>query len=102
MKTRQVSRSHHTGSNEGWAVVTTLIGGFVVWGGVGWLLDQWLGTRFLTPVGLIVGMGLGIYAVVARLGPAVATGGTSAATPAETDHHDEPPRAGARKETSCP
>ena len=49
-------------------MLTTLIGGFVVWGGIGWLLDRWLGTAFLTPIGLILGMALGIYAVVAKYG----------------------------------
>ena len=48
--------------------MSTLIAGFAVWGGIGWLLDQWWGTRLMTPIGLIVGMALGIYAVVARHG----------------------------------
>lgn len=52
--------------------MTTLIGGFAVWGGIGWLLDRWLDTRLLTPIGLIVGMALGVYAVVARFGLAAA------------------------------
>ena len=55
-------------ANEGWAVMTTLIGGFLVWGGVGWLLDHWWGTRLMTPIGLILGMALGIYAVIAKVG----------------------------------
>lgn len=45
-----------------------MLGGIVVWGGVGWLLDHWWGTRFATPIGAVVGMALGIYAVVARYG----------------------------------
>ncbi len=48
--------------------MTTLIGGFLVWGGVGWLLDHWWGTRLMTPIGLILGMALGIYAVIAKVG----------------------------------
>lgn len=70
MKTRaKVDSTKRSGTDEGLAVLSTLIGGFVVWGGIGWLLDLWWGTKFLTPVGLIVGMALGIYAVVARNGP---------------------------------
>lgn len=68
MKKRANADSTSTGADEGWAVLTTLIGGFVLWGGFGWVLDRWWGTMFLTPVGLIVGMALGIYAVVARHG----------------------------------
>jgi F0F1-type ATP synthase assembly protein I len=68
MKKRANVDSRSSGADEGWAVMTTLIGGFVVWGGIGWLMDRWLGTRLFTPIGLIVGMALGIYAVVARYG----------------------------------
>ena len=49
-------------------MLSTLISGFVVFGGIGWLLDQWWGTRLMTPIGLIVGMALGIYAVVMQFG----------------------------------
>jgi F0F1-type ATP synthase assembly protein I len=77
--------------------MTTLIGGFAVWGGIGWLLDRWLETRFLTPVGLIVGMALGIYAVVARFGLAAAPEKSH-----QTADRDSPTRTGAREETECP
>lgn len=58
------------GSQIGWASTSTMLGGIVVWGGAGWLLDHWLGTRFATPTGALLGMALGIYAVVARYGRA--------------------------------
>jgi len=77
--------------------MSTLIGGFAVWGFIGWLLDQWLDTRFLTPVGVIVGMALGIYAVVARFGLAAAP-----TKPQKSAHRDTPPPPGAREETECP
>jgi F0F1-type ATP synthase assembly protein I len=56
------------GANDGWSVVGYLIAGFAVWGGVGWLFDRWLGTQFLMPVGLIVGMASAIYLIVKRFG----------------------------------
>ncbi len=37
------------------------IGGAAFYGGVGWLLDRWLETSFLFPVGLLFGIGLAIY-----------------------------------------
>lgn len=74
MKTRSSTSSASQGVGEGWAAVSTLIGGFVFWGGVGWLLDHWWGTRFLTPIGVILGMALGIYAVVMRFGRAPVPG----------------------------
>jgi len=68
MKMPVHARPPSPAANEGWAVMTTLIGGFLVWGGVGWLLDHWWGTRLMTPIGLILGMALGIYAVIAKAG----------------------------------
>lgn len=47
-----------------------MIGGLVVWGGFGWLLDLWWGTRFATPIGAVVGIALGVYVVVVRYGRA--------------------------------
>lgn len=52
----------------GWSVTTTLLGGLLVWGAAGWLLDHWWGTRFATPIGVILGLALGVYAVVMRYG----------------------------------
>ncbi len=45
-----------------------MLGGIVVWGGVGWLLDHWWGTQFATPIGAVLGVALGVFAVVARYG----------------------------------
>jgi hypothetical protein len=39
-----------------------------VWGGVGWLLDRWLGILFFAPAGILLGTALAIYLVVARYG----------------------------------
>jgi F0F1-type ATP synthase assembly protein I len=41
-----------------------------VWGGIGWLLDQWLHIRVLAPVGIILGMAVAIYLVVVKYGAA--------------------------------
>lgn len=54
------------GADEGWAVLGSLMSGLLLFGGLGWLLDQWWDIRVMAPVGAIVGMALGIYAVVMR------------------------------------
>jgi F0F1-type ATP synthase assembly protein I len=59
-----------SGAETGYAVIGTLISGMAVWGGVGWLLDQWWDTRVFFPVGIILGMAVAIYLVVARYGAA--------------------------------
>jgi len=68
MKIRVKPSPGSKGVDQGWAVLSTLISGFAVFGGIGWLLDQWWGTRLMTPLGLLVGMSLGIYAVVMQFG----------------------------------
>jgi F0F1-type ATP synthase assembly protein I len=128
MKIRPTVRPASRGADEGWAVLSTLISGFVIFGGIGWFLDQWWGTRLMTPVGLIFGMSLGIYAVVMQFGrPGV--GAKAAAGPPPVDEaaalraakavnranavkrasqvppahspDDGPPPASTRRETEC-
>lgn len=44
-----------------------LVAGVLFYGMVGWLLDQWLGTRFLVAVGVLLGGGLGTYMMIVQL-----------------------------------
>ena len=62
--------SQGSGAETGWAIIGTMISGMAVWGGDGWLLDHWLDTRVFFPVGIIFGMAVAIYLVVARYGAA--------------------------------
>jgi ATP synthase protein I len=58
------------GMGIGWAVVSTLIGGIAVWGGLGYLADRLLGLnpRILTAVGIVLGAGAAVYLVYLRFG----------------------------------
>jgi F0F1-type ATP synthase assembly protein I len=44
-----------------------LVAGVLFYGALGWLLDQWLGTRFLVAAGVLLGGGLGTYMMVVQL-----------------------------------
>lgn len=44
-----------------------LVAGVLFYGAVGWLLDQWLGTRFLVAAGVLLGGGLGTYMMILQL-----------------------------------
>lgn len=44
-----------------------LVAGVLFYGAVGWLLDQWLGTRFLVAAGVLLGAGLGTYMMIVQL-----------------------------------
>lgn len=55
-------------SNEIWSIISYLLGGMLVWGGAGWLLDAWLGTGFFVPTGLLLGAGAAMYLIWVRYG----------------------------------
>ena len=52
----------------GWGITGTMLSGIIVWGGVGWLLDRWLETRFFILVGTLLGLAVAIYLVVVKYG----------------------------------
>ena len=58
-----------TGEHVAHSAIGSLLGGVLVWGGVGLLLDHWLGTgRVLTAVGVVVGALTGFVIVYLRFG----------------------------------
>jgi hypothetical protein len=42
------------------------VSGVLMYGLIGWALDQWWDTSFLVVVGILVGAGLGLYMTWAR------------------------------------
>jgi F0F1-type ATP synthase assembly protein I len=53
---------------QGYRVLSYLLAGIAVYGGLGWLLDRWLDTSFLLPVGVVVGAACSIYLIIRRYG----------------------------------
>jgi len=61
--------SDPTNSGSGIVVISYLITGILVWGGIGWLIDSWLGTKGIAAaIGAVVGAAAGVYIIVRRLG----------------------------------
>lgn len=56
------------GADQGYRILSIMIAGLLAYGGLGWLLDRWLGTAWFLPIGLILGVGLGVYYVVVKFG----------------------------------
>jgi ATP synthase protein I len=56
------------GEAAAWTVLSYLITGPLLYGGLGWLLDLWLGTQWIVAVGIVGGMALSIYIVYVRYG----------------------------------
>lgn len=68
--------------DQGVMVLSYLIGGVAVYGGLGWLGDRFLGTGFLLPLGIIAGTVLAVYAIIKRFGHAA----QQPAARGKTDH----------------
>jgi F0F1-type ATP synthase assembly protein I len=61
------SAADRDGMNQGMRVLSHLIAGVLLYGGLGWVGDHFLHTRFLLPVGIVLGAALGIYTTIKRL-----------------------------------
>ncbi|MEV6843253.1 AtpZ/AtpI family protein [Actinoplanes sp. NPDC051411] len=56
-------------SGAGMAAVSYLIGGMVIWGGIGWLVDHHFHTHGIAfGIGTVVGAAAGVYLVARRFG----------------------------------
>jgi F0F1-type ATP synthase assembly protein I len=51
-----------------WLAHGYLVAGVLLYGGLGYLADRWLGTSFLVVVGILFGATLGIYMTFKRFG----------------------------------
>ena len=58
--------SSESGHGDPWLAFGYLVSGVLMYGLIGWALDQWWGTSFLVVVGILVGAGLGIWMTWAR------------------------------------
>ncbi len=56
------------GSEVAWAIIGLLLSGVIAWGGIGWLVDRWLGTNLFLPIGILVGAAGAFYLVIRRYG----------------------------------
>jgi F0F1-type ATP synthase assembly protein I len=58
-----------TGMATGWAITGTMVGGIAAWGGLGYLADRSLGTRYVfTTIGFVLGAIGAVYIVWLRYG----------------------------------
>lgn len=54
---------------DGWTVVSYLIAGMLLYGGLGWLISRWTGMpAVLLPIGMVVGLVIALVMVVLRYG----------------------------------
>lgn len=52
--------------SDGWRILSYLIGGMALYGGIGWLIGHWTGISVLFPLGMILGIGLSLALIIFR------------------------------------
>jgi hypothetical protein len=58
-----------TGGSDGWAAVSYLLGGMIVYGGIGWVVGHWVvHSALLFPLGMVLGLALSIVLIIFRFG----------------------------------
>lgn len=62
----QTGRSQE--ENAGWTLLGYLISGMAVYGGLGWLIGRWTHLPLLFPLGMLVGLVLGIVLIIYKYG----------------------------------
>jgi ATP synthase protein I len=67
--------SGESSHSDPWQAFSYLVAGVVVYGGIGWLIDRWLGTSWIVGLGIVVGAGLGIYLTIVRFSRPSGRGG---------------------------
>ncbi len=56
-----------TAMDQGMRALSYLISGVLLYGALGWVGDHFLHTRFLLPIGIVLGAAFGIYTTIRRL-----------------------------------
>jgi ATP synthase protein I len=56
------------GLSTGWNAFSYLIAGMLAYGGIGWLVGRAVHVPLLFPIGMIVGLGIGVGYVIYRYG----------------------------------
>ncbi|WP_183095756.1 hypothetical protein [Nocardioides stalactiti] len=61
-----MSQPEEKPQGDPWHAFGYIVAGVAFYGLLGWLADQWLGTRYLVAIGILTGATLGIYLTAAR------------------------------------
>ena len=56
------------GEADAWNALSLILSGMLVWGGIGWLISNWLDNRLPLALGLVLGTGAGTALVWLRYG----------------------------------
>jgi ATP synthase protein I len=57
---------HPPRESDGWQILSYMLGGMILYGGLGWLVGRWTGITLLFPLGMILGIGLSVALIIFR------------------------------------
>ena len=52
--------------SDGWQILSYMLGGMILYGGIGWLISHFTGIAILFPIGMILGIGLSVALIIFR------------------------------------
>jgi ATP synthase protein I len=52
--------------SDGWRILSYMLGGMILYGGIGWVIGHFTGISVLFPLGMILGIGLSIALIIFR------------------------------------
>jgi len=52
--------------SDGWQILSYMLGGMILYGGIGWVAGHFTGISVLFPLGMILGIGLSIALIIFR------------------------------------
>jgi ATP synthase protein I len=51
---------------DGWQILSYMLSGMILYGGIGWLAGHFTGISVLFPIGMILGIGLSVALIIFR------------------------------------
>jgi ATP synthase protein I len=55
-------------AGDGYAGLSIILAGPMLYGGLGWVADHLMGTSFFLPLGVVGGLALGVFVIYKRYG----------------------------------
>jgi ATP synthase protein I len=52
--------------SDGWRILSYMLGGMILYGGIGWVIAHFTGISVLFPLGMLLGIGLSIALIIFR------------------------------------
>jgi ATP synthase protein I len=52
--------------SDGWQIFSYMLGGMILYGGIGWLIGHATGISILFPIGMLLGVGMSVALIIFR------------------------------------